>query len=478
MKKILLLMSVALVSVGCSGWLDDAKPTQFSEEEELFSRETGFKEALTGAYQLAAKSNLYGSRLTFDYMDKLGQRYRYVNNSGSLVYQQPSFYEFDAKASTDITDVIWRDMYAVIANLNNLLGYLESNREVLTTPDYYEIIKGEALALRSYLYFDLLRMFGPIYAKHPQAKSIVYRTEFNRDEKDLLPANEVLGYIIDDLESAYDLLEDTDTMDFEYVNKIAAEVDEDPFLVFRQNRMNALAVQALLARVHLYAGNTGEAMEYAENVIGSGKVTLNRDNSQDHVMSSEVIFGVHVDKMEENVSEKITATSQWVVNDPTEAFFNELMHIADGANDNRIRNGFVREGASTTVYFLSSKFDQRGLSHSMTGMMPLLRLSEMYYIMTECTGDVEWLNDVRDARAILPLPAFSDNDAMMDALGIEYRKEFYGEGQLWYFYKRTVADKDRFFNMSNIFPGGIEDRHYQFNVPDNEYLFGGLSKDE
>lgn len=477
MKKILLLI-FSFAALGCSNWLDDAKPRQFSEEEELFSRETGFKEALTGAYQLAAKYELYGRRLTFDYIDKLGQRYRFVGTGGTLTYQQPSFYEFDSEDSHKITDQIWEKMYNVIANLNNMLKWIETNRRVLTTPGYYEIIKGEALALRSYLYFDLLRMFGPVYVHNPQQASIVYRTELNRESRDLVPADKMLDNIIGDLEAAYALLKDHDTLDFDYT-KPGAAADENPFLIYRQNRMNALAVQALLARAHLYGGNRGKAAEYAGSVIGSGKFALNRNNSQDHIMSSEVIFGVHVDKMEENISAKFTNTSEWVINDNTGGLFHdEMMNVgADTENDNRVRNGFTEISGTGTTYFITTKFDQTGLSGAMSGMMPLIRLAEMYYIMAECTGEVSWINEVRDARAILPLPEPDSEDDMLGVLGIEYRKEFYGEGQLWYFYKRTAADTDRFFNMANVLPAGVEDRHYQFNVPDDEYLFGGLSKE-
>lgn len=45
------------------------------------------------------------------------------------------------------------------------------NREVITTPGYYEIMKGEALGLRAFLHFDLLRMFGPVFAMEPQGKA-------------------------------------------------------------------------------------------------------------------------------------------------------------------------------------------------------------------------------------------------------------------------------------------------------------------
>lgn len=478
MKKILLLM-LSLAAVACDGWLDGAKPRQFTEEEELFSRETGFKEALTGAYQLAAKYELYGRRLTFDYIDKLGQRYRYVGGGGALTYQQPSFYEFGSKESRAVTDAIWDRMYTVAANLNNLLRWIETNRDVLSTPGYYEIIKGEALALRSYIYFDLVRMFGPVYKHSPSGLSIVYRTELNRDSKELVPADRMLDNIVGDLETAHTLLKGSDPLNFEYVDKIGAGADEDPFLVFRQNRMNAIAVQALLARVHLYKGNTAKAAEYASSVIDSRRFALNRNNAQDHIMSSEVIFGVHVDRMSEDISDQLTSSSQWVINDNTGGlFFNAMMNNAvDGPNDNRVRNGFVETGATGTTYYVTTKFDQTGLHYAMEGMMPLLRLSEMYYIMAECTGDAGWLNDVRDARAILPVPAFADEGDKLAKLGVEYRKEFYGEGQLWYFYKRTAAGTDRFFNMADILPAGIDDRHYQFNVPDDEYLFGGLSKE-
>lgn len=46
-----------------------------------------------------------------------------------------------------------------IANVNTLIQYTDLKREVLG--DYYEVVKGEALALRAYMHFDLLRLFAP-----------------------------------------------------------------------------------------------------------------------------------------------------------------------------------------------------------------------------------------------------------------------------------------------------------------------------
>lgn len=67
-------------------------------------------------------------------------------------------------------------MYNVIANINNFLEYVDKNKDVLVTERYYETMKGEALGLRAFLHFDLLRMFGPIYKEHPASKAIPYRT--------------------------------------------------------------------------------------------------------------------------------------------------------------------------------------------------------------------------------------------------------------------------------------------------------------
>ena len=68
-----MLLAVGITS--CSGWLD-VKPKKTVEEEELFSREIGFKEALTGAYIKMTSTSLYTRELSYGFIDILGQRYK------------------------------------------------------------------------------------------------------------------------------------------------------------------------------------------------------------------------------------------------------------------------------------------------------------------------------------------------------------------------------------------------------------------
>ena len=118
-------------------------------------------------------------------------------------------------------------MYNIIANINNLLYYCDLKKEVFATEHYYEIIKGEALGLRAFLHFDLLRMYGPIYKENPNAKRIAYRTEFNREAKEMQSSNVVVDSIIADLKKAEILLEESDPCDFQYAEN---DYDEESVL--------------------------------------------------------------------------------------------------------------------------------------------------------------------------------------------------------------------------------------------------------
>jgi len=69
--------------------------------------------------------------------------------------------------------------------------------------------------------------------------------------------------------------------------------------------------------------------------------------------------------------------------------------------------------------------------------IPLLKISEMYYIAAECepvaTEAIKYLNTVRLNRGLANLAATVNINTELQK---EYQKEFFGEGQLFYYYKR------------------------------------------
>jgi hypothetical protein len=77
-------------------------------------------------------------------------------------------------------------------------------------------------------------------------------------------------------------------------------------------------------------------------------------------------------------------------------------------------------------------------------MAPAIRLSEMYYIAAECVYDFspdeawDYFNTVRRSRGIgvtYEIPGGSYEE-LIENLVKDARKEFFGEGQLFYMYKR------------------------------------------
>ena len=466
-KLIVMMLLSGVVLAGCTDWLDVRSKTAV-DEEELFSREMGFKEALTGIYTQMAGSDLYGRSLTYGFIDRLAQRYR-ENNS--------ALYDFPSWANESYVNSIWKRTYNVIANINNLLAWIEERPEVISTPGYLEIIKGEALGLRAFLHFDLLRLWGPVYKENPASPAIIYRTQFNRENKGLVPANEVLAYILQELDEAERLLAN-DPMIIEFPARETIDA-RDNFLKKRFKRMNLYAVKALKARVYLWAGDKTNAFKYAQEVINGKDATgkpyfaLVTNNASDGIFSTEIIFSMSIADFSTQVTGDFGFNSQSYYIEGIAAF-NELFNTAiDGTNDMRYRSG---QGFDVTVNSACTrKYVQTGLySEVVRNTLPLIRLSEMYYIMAECTHDINqaygWIYDVCDARAMGDLPLFANEESMLDRLRIEYCKEFYAEGQYWYFLKRHNI-KEFVSWMSHI---EFDESRYRFSIPEDEKVLGTI----
>ncbi len=456
-----------LFLVSCSDWLD-VKPKTTVEEDEFYSREIGFMESLTGIYIKMANTNLYARDLTYGFLDVLGQRYQ---NSGSAIdpypFQDPLYYTFPSTRTEETTANIWGSMYNTIANINNLIMWTNKNRTAFTTPGYYEIIRGEALGLRAFLHFDLLRMYGPVYKNNPEAKRISYRSELTREAKEFSPANTAIDSIIRDLKEAERLLQDNDPLLFDFPQNATDEMfmPGDRFLVYRHKRMNLYAVKATLARVYLYAGNKVEAAKYAQEVIDSKLFNLVAEVN-DLIHSKEIIFSIYVDQFAKQIVNEFE--DQFYVAQRT--FLNDIFDVAnDGTNDFRIKEGVGFDYGTFAISL--RKFKQDDIWVSTEGTIPLIRLPEMYYILAECTDNyalaTKYLNAIRNSRGADEIPPLSDNAGRLQEVEKEYRKEFYGEGQLFFFYKRHFYKTFLHCPVTNM-----TEENYMFNWPDDEDLFG------
>ena len=106
-------------------------------------------------------------------------------------------------------------------------------------------------------------------------------------------------------------------------------------------------------------------------------------------------------------------------------------------------------------------------------VIPLIRLPEMYYILCEMTADLnqaaKYLNAVRNKRGYSKSlnERFTTEASRLTALDKEFRKEFYAEGQYWFFLKRhgiTALPYATDITLSK--------ERYVFPLPDAEKEYG------
>ena len=507
MKQIIyiLLTTTMLGLMSCSDWLDVSPKTSIPTDKQ-FESESGFKDALTGIYLKLGTTTLYAGDLTYAYLDELAGLYSdYPGYNTNAVFDQSIVFDYENMFLSK-KNGIYSTMYNIIANINNFLEYVDKNKDVLVTERYYETMKGEALGLRAFLHFDLLRMFGPVYKEHPASKAIPYRIAFDKDATPVLPASEVVDAILKDLNDAEKLLKESDPLDFFTDQTDEDFIDKNHFLVNREFRMNLYAVKAMLARVYCYKGDAeskGLATEYAKEVIAASKYfalyksqTASNYNS---IRYAEQIFGITVNEFSNLLignymdMENTNTQQRFYLDGDKFKFFYET---ADAGNTDWRKNTEMFEvinGASRTDVFCR-KYNQKplngGYAYSGADAIPLIRLPEMYYIVAECvpsaSESADALNTVRFARGISYSDEISsigyddlDNTSEEDKnqtkrineIMKEYRKEYFAEGQLFYFLKAH--------NYSTYYGCGIEtmtEAHYQMTLPDDEYIFGNNSK--
>lgn len=452
--------------VSCDKWLDVVPESQI-RAEELFKTENGFKEALFGVYTSMNQRNLYGGNMSMGFVDVLAQNY--VITSVDHPFYYSSLYSYNEQNVENRTKGIWSSAYTAIANCNNVLENAEG-KENLFQNDDFDILNGEALAIRAFLHFDLLRLFAPSFQNGEDQLSIPYADKLSNTAFPQLTLAEAMQRINDDLILARQLLENTDPIgpafeeynDDEYDNTDV--IYNRGFLQKRKNRLNYYAVTSLLARTHLYMGLRTEAANFAFEVINSGKFSLVSENENplfyDPIFYDEVIFGLYKDEIQDINRNFFANNSGNGLAIPTERRNRYFEVHSFGVIDTRLRQQFYlpEQGVEQVL----AKFT------NLRNTIPLIKLAEMYYILAECTADpeeaVEYLNVVRRARGYeVDLGA---NAPLAEEIQKEYRKEFLGEGQFFYYLKRNDIQEIPYSSAQGT------NAVYVLPLPDLEIEFG------
>lgn len=482
MKNIIWFMIAVFTLSSCKKWLD-VKPQTKVSADDLFKTPEGFEEALTGVYSTCTNMNLYGLELTVGLPEVLAQNYS-LDPQDFLHYRQSLIYNYKDRFFTAKKDTIWSGLYNAIANCNLLLKNIDDHGDVLSA-DRRQLIKGEALGLRGFLHFDLLRLFAPSFKSNPAAKVIPYVTEFSNKTTELSTVEQVLTKAAADLQQAKELIRPVDpivtsgyTVGYNSDKPSTEESSPSLFLQNRRHRLNYYAICGELARVNLYMEKKSEALNNALEVINSKKFPftsmtdfIQSDPKQkDRILYKELLFAWYVPNMKDTLGARFgTGLKGLYIEKNACDFIYEVAGI--GGDDQRPKQWFNLVGGNYEI--LKYKRDIEANRHYL--VLPALRLSEMYYIASECAYDtdpvngVSYLNIVRSNRGMGTAVTVNNKQELLNELVKDVRKEMYAEGQLFYMYKRLNMTIQGLLGSGNIPPG---DQVFVMPLPVNEIEFG------
>jgi len=433
-RNIIVLIFAVFALSSCKKFLE-IQPEDKLIEEQVFTSAKNIKLYLNGSYVKLGGNTLYGENLTLTIPDILAQRYNMTPASGSGVniYNSYATYAYGAVASKMAE--IWTNAYSAIFNVNRFVDNINKYPGVLDarTDSTY---RGEALAIRAMLHFDMLRLFGPIYNSADSTSSTIqmipYATSGEITVAPFFPANKIMDHIMADLGKAESLLSNDKSMSLE-----------------RKYKFTYYSVKALQARVNLYRGNKAEALACALVVINSNKFTwvdkiniLNDKANPDKIFSNEMILGTYNPDLYKDGNGQLKIFSSGLTDNNILAPKDErltALFSPELTADYRFSFQFW-DAPATKPYKTFLKYaDVEDKTKPFRNTIPLLKLSEMYYIAAECEPNMtiasSYLTAVRSNRGI-NTSAFPVTATPAEILK-EYQKEFFGEGQLFYYYKRN-----------------------------------------
>lgn len=474
------LMAAAVVLAGltasCS-WLDVGSRSEV-DEDEMYTTADGYYTTLTGLYLNMGTTTLYGGNLPLYALEPLTQQYTVSSNEPDRVAWTQYNYSTDT-GQTLVAD-IWLKMYNTIVNCNLLLSRLGQEQIPAMEEGVADIMRGEALGLRTYMYFDLVRLFNESYAVNPDSRNVPCKLDFGFGIGQQMTTAQLLDQLMNDLTEARRLLQ-ADPL-------LGQRTYSDRYVSYsRQQRMNHDAVTALMARIELYRGHYEEAARYAKEVIQTGRYRFieereiiatdayGAEQKVDRVFMPEIIFALYTDN--------VLTTSRSYYEGLTQDFVKSTAAYDDG--DVRTAWFFSNpsaKGSINLIRYQRSTLTQDAHKYG-DPVVPMLKLSEMYLIAAESelrsSGDeataaadaLSLVNTMRTARGETELAAGTTRQDLLNAITHEYICDFKGEGQLFYYYKRNnMTSVDNGYANGNTTT--IPVKAYTLPLPDYENQFG------
>lgn len=274
MKKIIFTLTILVAVVFSSCELDRTPFTEISADE-LFEDPGAAQSATLGNYLF-----LKGDKGYDGWSDDLHRISEYggdnVMISGGTTDPLFFFYNYQRNPNNSRNNRFWSNSFKAIVGTNRVIESLNEGE----TEEQDQVI-GENYYIRALVFFQMGNVFGRPYNQGTENLSIPLKlTSDIEDLPDRNTVGEVYDQVIKDLKKAESLM----------------TINKGPSFASKE------AAQALLSRVYLYMEDNQNAIDYADDVLGSGAYSLlsssrfSRMNTLAPSENEEAIFSITLTK--------------------------------------------------------------------------------------------------------------------------------------------------------------------------------------
>lgn len=470
MKKISILICISLAILGLTSCKDylETNPTDSVPDNQVFKTTSGAKAALAGSYyQLDFGSG--GSGRQDDWGYATHQMTFDADGEDIIVWGGWYCYDYNFWGHTrgDIfkADALWVFYYRLINNVNSIIAYVD---DADGNQDDKDMIKGQALALRAFGYFNLVRLFQHTYAIASDMPGVPIYTTPTTDQ--------TVGQPRGTVQQDYDLI----LSDLLEAEKLLANYQRSGT---EKNRIDQSVVRGLLSEVYMTMDNWTKGAEYAKLALANYPLTTNDEYTAgfNDLSTPSWMWGMYQTK-EHNLSDysPFAMWANWTRNGFTFQCFFLCDKFVGLFND-----GDIRKSQFDWIW------DQINISYkfrdndALNGSIVFMRSEEMLLNEAECLArqgkegeakDLLWqLQDLRGATRTTS----TGNDLIEDIL-IERRKELYGEGYSWYDIIRNqkpLLREGNHVNYGGYKPLPANSWRFVYQIPNTEIINNTNMKD-
>lgn len=414
LRTLLLIASALILVVSCGDDFTILAPQSERNVENFYQTDSDFEVAINGAYAVLSENNLYGRNLMLLHEMRSDNT---LNDGGAtgLAESLQRITRFDELTDATELENTWSGSYKVIASVNTILSRIDNVD--FDNPTLADRIKGEALFIRSLVYYNLAVTFGNVPLQVDEVTSP--NVEINQ-----VTADVIYDQAITDLETAEDLLPAS-------------------YSGGNVGRVTSGAAATLLGLVHLTNGDNGQAESALRSVVDSQEYELVPNYADiwgpSNENNIESIFEIQYKSggqgtgsgFTEYYSPDLAISGGVGGGNVPQAPTDDLLATYEEAEDDR----FVMYGTDEDGDPYLNKYDaSQSIAFDSDVNFIVFRYADVLLMLAEAIGEgteaYNLIDEVR-SRSGLTTPSSGLAGSFEEILLLERRREFVGENKRW-----------------------------------------------